>query len=71
MRNNDGSRSFSLLPINFVGHDVVEIVGGDKSIIIEISLEEHMVNLVFGQILSQFLSNLFELSGGDLALNYK
>ena len=54
-----------------MGHDVVEIVRCDESIIIEISLEEHMVNLVFGQILSQFLSNLFELSGGDLALNYK
>lgn len=52
-----------------MGHDVVEIVRGDKSIIIKISLEEHVVDLVFSQVFSQFLGDLLEFSGGDFALN--
>jgi hypothetical protein len=63
-------RSRSLIPIGFVGHDVVEVITSDESIIIEVSFEEHMVDLVFGKVLSQFLSDLLEFSGGDLSLNY-
>ena len=34
-----------MIPIYFMGHNVIEIIGGDKSIIVQISLDEHFLNL--------------------------
>ena len=36
----------SLIPINFVGHDVVEIISSDKSIVIKIGFDKHFLNLL-------------------------
>ena len=58
----------SLLPVYLVGHDVVEVIGGDKSIIIEISLVEYVVPLVIAHVLSQLLADLLQLVGGDFSL---
>ena len=65
------SGSLSLVPIGLVGHDVVEIITGDKSIIVEVGFEEHVVELVFGEVLSQLLGDLLEFQGCDLALSYR
>ena len=59
---------FSLFPINFVSHDVVEVINCDKSIIIQIGLGEDVLNFFFGQVFSQILGNLFQLQCGDTAL---
>jgi len=59
----------SLLPIYFVGEDVVEIVSGDETIVIEVGLHEDLLDLLVVEVFSEVLSNLLELVGGDLALN--
>ena len=69
MNNNGASGSFSLVPIGLVGHDVVEIITSDESIIIEVSFEKHVVDLILRKVLSQFLSNIFQLQSGYFSLN--
>ena len=59
----------SLLPVDLVGHDVVEIVSSDKSIIIKVSLGEDVVPFIVGKVLAEFLAELFQLKNGDLSLN--
>ena len=46
-------------------HDVVEIVSGHESIIIQIGLGENVLDLVISQVLSQFLGNFLQLKGGE------
>jgi len=60
----------SLFPVDLVGHDVVKVITGDETIVIEISLVEHVVPFVLGEILAQFLSNFLEFVNGDLALHH-
>ena len=48
-----------------MGHDVVEIVSGHESIIIQIGLGENVLDLVISQVLSQFLGNFLQLKGGE------
>ena len=67
--NIDVKCAASLLPINLVGHDVIEIVGSDKSIIIEVSFVEYVIPFIVTHVLSEFLTNLFQLSCGDFSLN--
>jgi len=57
----------SLFPINSVSHDVVEVITGDKSIIIEIGLSEDLVNFLVVQVLSQFVSYFFQLQSCNLS----
>ncbi len=42
----------SLFPVNLVGHDVIEIVTSDESIIVQIGLGEDVLNFVVSQVLS-------------------
>jgi molybdopterin-binding protein len=58
----------SLFPVNLVGHDVVEIVSGDESIIIQIGLGEDVLNFIISQVLSQFSSDLLQLQSGESTL---
>jgi len=53
-----------------VGHDVVEVVSSHKTILIEVSLAENVVELIFGKVLTKLGSDLLQLVDGDLALNY-
>ena len=53
-----------------MGHDVVEVVGSHKTILIEVSLAENVVELIFGKVLTKLGSDLLQLVDGDLALNY-
>lgn len=59
----------SLIPINFVGHDVVEIVSSNETILIKISLAENVVKLFFGKILTKISGDLLQLVNSDLTLN--
>lgn len=61
----------SLFPVNFVGHDVVEIVSSDESIIVQISLGEDVLNFIISQVLSQFLGDLLQLQSGESTLKLK
>ncbi len=58
----------SLFPVNLVGHDVVEIVSGNESIIIQIGLGENVLNFIISQVLSQFSSDLLQLQSGESTL---
>jgi len=55
----------SLFPINFVGHDVVEVFSSDESVIVQIGLGENVLDLIVSQVFSQILSDLLELEGGE------
>jgi hypothetical protein len=52
-----------------VGEDVVEVIGRDETIVVEVSLHEDLLNFLIIQVLSEILGNLLELMGGDLSLN--
>ena len=52
-----------------MGHDVVEVITGDETIIIEIGLVEHIVPFVFGEVLAQFVTDFLEFVDSDLALH--
>ena len=49
-----------------MGHDIVEIIRGDESIVIEIGLREHFLQLFIGHVLPEILSNPFQLENGYL-----
>ena len=52
-----------------MGHDVVEVVAGNETVLVEVSLAEHMVDLVLSQVLSQLLSNFLQLVSCYLTLS--
>lgn len=52
-----------------MGHDVVEIVSSNETILIKISLAENVVKLFFGKILSKISGDLLQLVNSDLTLN--
>lgn len=58
------------VPVYFVGHDVVEILGSDESVFVEVSFIEHVLVLLLAQVLAQVLADLLEFESGELALNY-
>ena len=55
----------SLIPIDLVSHNVVEVVWGNKSIIVQIGLGESVLNALIIQILSQFLGDFLQFKGGE------
>ena len=61
----------SLFPVNLVGHDVVEVISGYESIIVQISLGENVLNFIISQVLSQFLGDLLQLQSGESTLKLK
>ena len=61
----------SLFPVDLVGHDVVKVITSDETIIIEISLVEHLVPFVLSKVLAQFVSDFLEFVNSDLALHHK
>jgi hypothetical protein len=58
-----------LVPIDLVGEDVVEVVSSDKTVVIEVSLHEDLLDFLIIEVFSEVLGNLLELVGGDLSLN--
>ena len=61
--------ALSLFPINFVGHDIVEVVSSHESVFVEVSFGENVVDLVVSEVFSEFLGDLFKFEGSDLSLN--
>jgi hypothetical protein len=57
-----------LLPVDLVGEDVVEIVSSHKTVVIEISLHENLLDFLVIEVFNKVLGDLLELVGGDLAL---
>ena len=58
-----------MFPIDLVGQDVVEVIGGNETIVIKIGLDENLFDFLIVQILSKILGDLLQLVGGDLSLN--
>ena len=44
------NHSSSLVPVHTMGHDVVEIVNSDESILIKISSVEHVLDFFIGEV---------------------
>ena len=58
------------VPVNSVGHDVVEVLGCDESVFVEVGFIEHVVVLLLSQVLAQVLADLLEFESCELSLNY-
>ena len=56
------------IPINFVGHDVIEVILGDESIVVKVSLNEDFFNFFVSHVFSEILGNFFEVKGGEFSL---
>jgi hypothetical protein len=59
----------SLLPVDFVREDVVEVVGCHETIVVQIRLYEDTCDFLLAQILAQLLCDLLQLVGGDPSLH--
>ena len=62
-------RSLSLLPVDLVGHDVVEIVISHETIVVKVSTGKHVFNLSISKVLTDIMSNPLEFDGADLTLS--
>ena len=58
-----------MFPIDLVGEDVVEVVSSHKTVVIEVSLHEDLLDFLIIELLSEVLGNLLEFVGGDFSLN--
>lgn len=66
---NDDNHWYKLsIPIDTMGHEVVEVFVGHKSVVVEVGLGEHVLDLVVGQILTQILSYFFQIVDCELSL---
>ena len=66
--NGEFNRAQSLFPVDLMSHDVVEIVAGHETVLIEIGLGEDVVDFVLAQLLSQLGCDFLELLHCDLSL---
>ena len=57
----------SIIPIDSMGHDIVEILGCHKTVIVQVRLHEHLIELLFGHILAQVMGHPLQVSNRDLA----
>ena len=60
--------SLSLVPVNLMGHDVVEVLEGDKSIVVKIGSLDHVLDVLVVDVLSNILGDLLELQAGEFTL---
>jgi hypothetical protein len=51
-----------------VGHDVIEVVLGDESVVVEVGIPEHLVELLLSHILAELFGDLAEVIDGELFL---
>ena len=58
------------VPVDSVGHDVVEILDGDESVFVEVGFAEHVLVFLLSQVLAQVLADLLEFESCELSLNY-
>jgi hypothetical protein len=57
----------SAVPVHPMGHDIIEVIGRYESIVIQISLYEHLLQLLVSHVLADVLGYSLELQDGDLA----
>lgn len=60
--------SFSIVPVDSVSHDVVEIVGSHEPVIVQICLCKHLIKLLIGHVFSEVLCHLFQLNYSYLSV---
>lgn len=56
------------VPVDPVSHDVVEVVGGDETVVVQIGASEHSQELLFGDFLSEVLADPLQFVDGELLL---
>lgn len=66
---NDNSEAKSLFPIDFVSHDIVEVISSYKTVFVKIGFCENVVDLIFSKLFSQFGSDFLEFMDCDFSLN--
>lgn len=60
----------SLVPVHTVGHDVIEVVNGHKSVFIKICSVKHILDFFISEIFSQVLSDFLQLMPAEFSLSY-
>ena len=60
-----------MIPVDTVSHDVVEVIGSDETVIIQVGLDEHVVQFLISQVFSQILGNFLQVIHGELALKLR
>jgi hypothetical protein len=58
----------SLFPVDLVGHDVVEVVGSDEAVVVEVGLHEDLLDFLVSEVLAEVMGDLLELVDGEFAL---
>ncbi len=61
-------RSFSLIPVDSVGHDVVEVFEGDETVVVEIGSFKHIFDFIVIDVFSNIFGDLFEFKAGEFTL---
>ena len=51
-------------------HGVVEVLGCDESVFVEVGFIKHVVVLLLSQVLAQVLADLLEFESCELSLDY-
>lgn len=51
----------SIVPVDSVSHDIVEIIGSHKTVVVQVSLSKHLIQLLVGHVFSQVLRYFFQL----------
>ena len=41
-----------MIPVHAVSHDVIEVIGSDETIVIQVGFHEHVVQLLVSQVFS-------------------
>lgn len=68
INNGFSFKSLSFVPVDSVGHDVVKIFEGNKTISVQVSSFNHVFNILVSHIFSNVLGYLFEFKAGEFTL---
>lgn len=67
LMNMDGRGS--LVPVDLVGHDVVEVISSHETVLVQVSFAENVIDLIFAQVLSQITGNFLEFVHSNFTLD--
>ena len=59
----------SLVPVDLVGHDVVEVFEGDEAVVVEVCALDHGLDVLVVDVLADVLGDLFEFEAGEFTLS--
>lgn len=65
--------SFSIIPVDSVGHNVVEVISSHEAVVVQISLCKHLIELLIGHVFPEILGNFLQLhhSNFPILMNIK